>query len=74
MGARGCAPLRQIGGTVLAQDRESSVVYGMPGAVVDAGIADRVVPLDSVAKVLEDLVSDGATDGGLPRASEGGGR
>jgi two-component system chemotaxis response regulator CheB len=73
-GCEGLQTLRQAGGTVLAQDRESSVVYGMPGAVVDAGIAHRVVPLDSVANVLEDLVGDGMADGDLPWASEGGGR
>jgi two-component system, chemotaxis family, protein-glutamate methylesterase/glutaminase len=70
-GCEGLRVLRQAGGTVLAQDRESSVVYGMPGAVVDAGLADRVVPLGSVAEVLEDLVRAG-TSSIQPRASEGG--
>jgi two-component system chemotaxis response regulator CheB len=33
---------------VLAQDEATSVVWGMPGAVVNAGFADRVLPLDGV--------------------------
>jgi hypothetical protein len=35
--------------TLLAQDEASSVVWGMPGAVVKAGIADRVLPLSQLA-------------------------
>jgi two-component system chemotaxis response regulator CheB len=71
-GCEGLRTLRQAAGTVLAQDRESSVVYGMPGAVVEAGLADRVVQLGSVARVLEDLVRAGASSVSQPRASEGG--
>ena len=48
-GARGCEVIRDAGGRVLAQDEKSSVVWGMPGAVVQAGLADKVVPLDQVA-------------------------
>jgi two-component system, chemotaxis family, protein-glutamate methylesterase/glutaminase len=33
---------------VLAQDEASSVVWGMPGAVVGAGLADSVLPLEQV--------------------------
>jgi two-component system chemotaxis response regulator CheB len=44
-GLRGTSILKARGATVLAQDEASSVVWGMPGAVVDAGIADRVIPL-----------------------------
>ncbi len=48
-GLRGAGLLKTLGATVLAQDETSSVVWGMPGAVVDAGLADRVLPLDDVA-------------------------
>ena len=34
---------------MLAQDEASSVVWGMPGAVVQAGLADEVLPLDRIA-------------------------
>lgn len=47
-GLRGAETLKAQGATVLAQDEASSVVWGMPGAVVNAGLADRVLPLDQV--------------------------
>jgi two-component system chemotaxis response regulator CheB len=47
-GLRGVTILKAQGATVLAQDEASSVVWGMPGAVVNAGLADRVLPLDQV--------------------------
>jgi two-component system, chemotaxis family, protein-glutamate methylesterase/glutaminase len=47
-GLRGVEVLKKKGATVLAQDEASSVVWGMPGAVVNAGLADRVLPLDQV--------------------------
>jgi two-component system, chemotaxis family, protein-glutamate methylesterase/glutaminase len=65
-GCEGMRVLRQMGGTVLAQDRESCVVYGMPRAVVDAGLADHVVSLDSLAEVIATLVADARP---VPRAS-----
>ena len=48
-GARGAEVLRRAGAEVVAQDEPSSVVWGMPGAVVSAGLAHRVLPLDRVA-------------------------
>jgi two-component system chemotaxis response regulator CheB len=47
-GLRGAARLKALGATVLAQDESSSVVWGMPGAVTEAGLADRVLPLEGV--------------------------
>ena len=47
-GLRGTRILKAQGASVLAQDEASSVVWGMPGAVVNANLADRVVPLDQV--------------------------
>jgi two-component system chemotaxis response regulator CheB len=44
-GFRGCQQIRAAGGQVLVQDEASSVVWGMPGAVARAGIADQIVPL-----------------------------
>jgi two-component system chemotaxis response regulator CheB len=48
-GLLGCQGIRNAGGTILAQDEESSVVWGMPGSVVKAGLADRIVPLSGMA-------------------------
>lgn len=47
-GLRGIEILKARGARVLAQDEASSVVWGMPGAVVSAGLADRVLPLDQL--------------------------
>jgi two-component system chemotaxis response regulator CheB len=44
-GCRGSAAIVEAGGTVLAQDRQTSVVWGMPGAVAGAGLAEEVLPL-----------------------------
>jgi two-component system chemotaxis response regulator CheB len=38
-----------MGGYIISQDEASCVVYGMPRAVVEAGIADEILPLDSIA-------------------------
>lgn len=47
-GLRGCRLIRQWGGTVLAQDEATSTVWGMPGAVVNAGLAQRILPLNTI--------------------------
>lgn len=47
-GLRGTAALKTRGAYVIAQDEASSVVWGMPGAVAGAGLADCVLPLDAV--------------------------
>jgi two-component system chemotaxis response regulator CheB len=48
-GLRGCEAIRAAGGQVLAQDEASSVVWGMPGHVARAGLADKVLPLPLIA-------------------------
>src|SRR3954467_1880008 len=48
-GRVGTGQIREAGGTVIAQDQATSVVWGMPGAVTQAGYADEVLPLDRVA-------------------------
>ena len=48
-GARGAAAIRQAGGEVLIQDQATSVVWGMPGAVAAAGVADQIYPLENIA-------------------------
>jgi two-component system chemotaxis response regulator CheB len=47
-GLRGCAEIQVAGGQILVQDEASSVVWGMPGFVTRAGLADKVVPLDQL--------------------------
>ncbi len=48
-GLRGCEAIREVGGKVIAQDEATSVVWGMPGFVARAGLADKVLPLPQVA-------------------------
>jgi two-component system chemotaxis response regulator CheB len=48
-GLRGCEAVKEGGGQVIVQDEESSVVWGMPGVVSRAGLADKVVPLPQIA-------------------------
>jgi two-component system chemotaxis response regulator CheB len=55
-GVAGLSLLRQQGGRILAQDEKSSVVFGMPGAAIAAGLADHVLPLDGVAARLAEMV------------------
>jgi two-component system chemotaxis response regulator CheB len=52
-GLRGCEQIHQLGGRILVQDEASSVVWGMPGAVARAGLADAIVPLDRLSEVIE---------------------
>ena len=47
-GLRGSQALKACGASILAQDEQSSVVWGMPGAVAGAGLADCVLPLKDV--------------------------
>jgi two-component system chemotaxis response regulator CheB len=51
-GLRGCEQVRQAGGQILAQDEASSVVWGMPGFVAKAGLADEVLPLANVGPAI----------------------
>jgi two-component system chemotaxis response regulator CheB len=58
-GRGGAKVLRDAGCEILAQDEASSVVWGMPGAVVGAGLADEVLPLDRIAGALLNRVRVG---------------
>lgn len=54
-GTEGAMAIRRAGGLVLAQDEASSVVWGMPGSVVAAGLADAVAPLEELPGILAEL-------------------
>jgi len=47
-GLEGCRAIRDRGGSVLAQDEATSTVWGMPGAVARAGLANAILPLDQI--------------------------
>jgi len=56
-GADGAAAVRAAGGEVLAQDKETSRAWGMPGSVVREGNANRVAPLDGIARELVQMIA-----------------
>ena len=56
-GTDGAGDIKAAGGKVIAEHESTSVVYGMPRSVVEAGLADWVVPLPDVAAKLVNLVS-----------------
>lgn len=51
-GFQGCVHVKHGGGQIVVQDEATSVVWGMPGFVAQADMADRVVPLDRIADVI----------------------
>ena len=51
-GLAGCQMLKQVGGYVFAQSQDDCVVYGMPKAVIDGGLADRTIPLGKIAPAI----------------------
>ncbi|MCC6397537.1 MAG: chemotaxis response regulator protein-glutamate methylesterase [Bacteroidetes bacterium] len=54
-GLEGLKLLKQKGGMVVAQNEETCVVYGMPKAAVDEGVADLVLPLEDIPLALEKI-------------------
>ena len=58
-GLRGCEAVRERGGQVFVQDEKSSVVWGMPGFVAEAGLADEILPLDQLATAIVRSVRTG---------------
>ncbi len=54
-GAKGAQLLKRKGAQVWAQDEASSVVYGMPAAIARSGLADRILPLTSIARELREV-------------------
>jgi two-component system chemotaxis response regulator CheB len=49
-GLKGAEVIRRTGGQVIVQDEQSSVVWGMPAYVAEAGIAEAVLPLEQIAQ------------------------
>jgi two-component system chemotaxis response regulator CheB len=67
-GLRGCQRIYAGGGQIIIQDEASSVVWGMPGAVAKAGLADETVPLADLATEIVRRVSESrrGVSGDLP--------
>jgi two-component system chemotaxis response regulator CheB len=61
-GLRGCEAVREAGGQILVQDEATSVVWGMPGYVARAGLADRVLPISLIGdEILRRVGHEGAS-------------
>lgn len=74
-GLRGARDIRDAGGQIVVQDQATSVVWGMPGAVAEAGLADRILPLEEIATDLMRRVARGRSlpprPGTVPGAETG---
>ncbi|GAB4277633.1 MAG: chemotaxis response regulator protein-glutamate methylesterase [Oscillatoriaceae cyanobacterium] len=55
-GKQGAAWIKSQGGMILTEAESSCIVYGMPRSVVEAGLSDKVVPLDQMAATIIDLL------------------
>lgn len=51
-GVEGLRAVRRAGGLIVAQDEATSVIFGMPGAAIAAGLADAVLPIGAIAPYL----------------------
>lgn len=56
-GLDGCKKLVALGGQVIAQDEATSVVWGMPGAVAQAGICSEILPLSEIGTTIKRIIS-----------------
>ena len=68
-GTKGCAAIRKVSGQVWAQDAATSTVWSMPGSVVEAGLAQRVIPLQQIARSIAQACETPGPDSQGPRAS-----
>jgi two-component system chemotaxis response regulator CheB len=56
-GVDGLRRVKELGGRTVAQDEKTSVVWGMPRAAAEAGVADQVLALDDIPRALLGLVA-----------------
>jgi two-component system, chemotaxis family, protein-glutamate methylesterase/glutaminase len=56
-GQMGVQAIKKMGGTVIAQDEESSEFFGMPGTAIQTGAVDFILPLDEIAHALVTLMA-----------------
>ena len=58
-GTKGSQVIVDGGGTLIAQDEDTSVVWGMPGSVATAGLCSAVAPIDDIASKVMSFASRG---------------
>jgi two-component system chemotaxis response regulator CheB len=55
-GSDGMSRIKEAGGYNIAQDKESSIVFGMPGSVISRGVVDEILSLEDISKTLNRMV------------------
>ena len=55
-GKEGVQIIKKMGGKVIAQDRETSQVFGMPRSAIETGCVDLILPIDEIADSIVDIV------------------
>jgi two-component system chemotaxis response regulator CheB len=55
-GAQGMKSIKYVGGSTIAQDQATSLIFGMPKAAIDLGCVDQVVPLPSIAQTIVNMM------------------
>ena len=55
-GSEGMSFIKDLGALTIAQDRASSVVFGMPGSAIARGIVDEVLSLEEISKILNNIL------------------
>jgi two-component system chemotaxis response regulator CheB len=63
-GAEGLRRLREAGGLTIAQDEESSIIFGMPGEAIRQGAAEYVLSPDQIAELIRSMAAPKAGVGG----------
>jgi two-component system chemotaxis response regulator CheB len=58
----GVRAIKKMGGTVIAQDEQTSEFFGMPGAAIHTGVVDFILPLDEIPHALLTLVMKGEAE------------
>jgi two-component system chemotaxis response regulator CheB len=57
-GADGIKKIKELGGLTIAQDQETSTVFGMPKAAIDTGCVDKILPLEDIGHYLNEIFID----------------
>ncbi len=55
-GREGAASIKALGGRIIAEHESTCVVYGMPRSVIEAGLADQILPLSKIAPTLVEMI------------------
>ena len=55
-GAKGLEAIKDAGGTTIAEDQSTCVVFGMPKAAIELGCVDEIVPLPQIAQTILKMI------------------